>query len=391
MAVPTPTDATPISDIARQHLRWALTPDVGPIAFGHLCERFGSAEAAWGASAAQLEQVPRIGSRKADKIAGARESIDIEREISAATKLGARIICQADEDYPHGLREIADPPIVLYVKGELRPTDTIALAIVGTRRCSIYGSEQARRFAELAAGCGLTVISGLARGVDAFAHHGALDAKGRTLAIMGAPLSEIYPPENATLAERILTCGAWISEVPLSSHVERRNFPSRNRIIAGMTLGTLVVEAPLRSGALITARLASEYNREVFVIPGRLQEPTAAGTNALIRDSGAKLVTDLNDILCELGEVGYQFMARENLNRANSVEPAPAAPKLPLALTPVESRVLETIPTSPILQGMVQEATNLPIGDVLAALTALELKGAIKRLPGQMVVRSGAA
>jgi DNA processing protein len=185
--------------------------------------------------------------------------------------------------------------------------------------------------------------------------------------------------------------GAWISEVPLSSHVERRNFPSRNRIIAGMTLGTLVVEAPLRSGALITARLASEYNREVFVIPGRLQEPTAAGTNALIRDSGAKLVTDLNDILCELGEVGYQFMARENLNRANSVEPAPAAPKLPLALTPVESRVLETIPTSPILQGMVQEATNLPIGDVLAALTALELKGAIKRLPGQMVVRSGAA
>lgn len=381
-----------ISEIGREHLRWALTSGVGPIAFGHLLNIFGSAKAASAATIVQLEQVPRIGPRSAEKIARARDTVDLDGEIAAARQAGIRIICRNDPDYPRGLTEIADPPIVLYVKGELLATDTIALAIVGTRRCSIYGSEQARRFAELAAGVGLTVVSGLARGIDAFAHHGALDAKGRTLAVMGAPLREIYPPENATLAERILDHGAWISELPLSAHVERGNFPSRNRLIAGLSLGTLVIEAPPRSGALITARLANEYNREVFAVPGRLQEPSATGTNALIRDGSAKLVTDLNDILSELGEVGYEFMARENVkNASEDASDKPSKSGVPLSLSPVESKVLDCIPTSPVLQGMVREASALPIGDVLAALTSLELKGAIKRLPGQLVVRSGKA
>lgn len=389
---PTPTPPTPdtISQVGREHLHWALTSGVGPIAFGHLLNVFGSANRALSATSRELEKVPRIGPRSADKIARTRDQVKLDQEINAAQELGIRIVCRADADYPRGLSQIADPPIVLYLKGELRQTDAIALAIVGTRRCSIYASEQSRRFAELAAGCGLTVVSGLARGIDAFAHHGALDAKGRTLAVMGAPLREIYPPENASLAERILENGAWISELPLSAHIERSNFPSRNRIIAGLSLGTLVIEAPQRSGALITARLANEYNREVFVVPGRLQEPLAIGTNALIRDGSGKLVMDLNDILCELGEVGYEFMARENLKQTGSSEkPATQAPIA--SLTPVESKVLEAIGHNPILQGMVIEATNLPVGDVLAALTALELKGAIKRLPGQMVSRSGKA
>jgi DNA processing protein len=248
------------------------------------------------------------------------------------------------------------------------------------------------------------VVSGLARGIDAFAHHGAVDAGGRSIAVMGRGLDDVYPPENKALADKVLEHGAWISELPIRAEVRAGNFPGRNRIIAGLTLGTLVVEAAARSGALITARLASEYNREVFAVPGRVQDAMSIGTNALIRDSGAKLVTGLDDILAELGDVGRVFAGPtdEQANAAGSPAPdsgahAPAAEPGPLfavtantsatSLTATERRVLAVLPNEPVLADVVIRAAELPVGDVLAALTALQLKGLAQRWPGNLVAR----
>ena len=387
-----------ISNIARSHLMWALTDGIGPIVFARLLVRFGDAETALGVSAGQLQTVKGIGRETVESIARSRDAAKVEAEVEAAAEHGLRIICQADPDYPEGLKRIADPPIVLYVKGELLPTDALAIAIVGTRRCTIYGSEQARRFGELLAQAGFTIVSGLARGIDAFAHHGAVDADGRSIAVFGRGLDEIYPPDNRALAEKLLEHGAWLSELPVRTAVRRENFPTRNRIIAGLTLGTLVVEAPQRSGALITARLANEYNREVFAVPGRVQDPTSFGSNALIRDGAAKLVTCLDDILEELGEVGLAMQQKpgeaddsSDAGRESPSERPGAASKPALRLSPAESRVYEVIGYEPMLQDAVLAATELPPGEVLAAFTSLELKGLIKRLPGQLVVRSGTA
>lgn len=398
-----------ISQAALACLRWALTPGIGPLTFARLTESFGSAAQAWEASAAQLERVNGIGRSAAARIVDARsQAADAaSREIDQAIRLGVRIIGRDDPDYPPGLRQVPDAPIVLYVRGQLLPTDAVALAVVGSRHCSIYGGEQARRFGELLAGAGLTVVSGLARGIDALAHHGALDAAGRSIAVLGCGLSHVYPPENLALAERLLERGAWMSELPLDFPVRAENFPARNRIIAGMTLGTLVVEAPLRSGALITARLAAEYNREVFAIPGRVGDPASAGTNALIRDGQAKLVTCLDDILDELGDVAAALRAGadhprpvSNSGRHGPPAPGPAgasesladapAPPVP-ALSDEERRVLEAVPPEPVLQEQVLQRAALPTGQVLSALTTLELKGLVRRLPGQMVVRRPAA
>ncbi len=400
-----------ITEAGRAHLHWALTDGVGPILFGRLVQRFGSAQAALTATAGQLESVHGIGRDGSDRIARARDSVVIDRELDAAAEHGVRIICLADEDYPVGLRQIPDAPIVLFVKGELRRTDAVAIAVVGSRRCSIYGSEQARRFGELLAGAGFTVISGLARGIDAFAQHGALDAGGRSIAVLGNGLVDIYPPENRSLAERLLEHGAWVSELPMASPVRATNFPGRNRIIAGMSLGVIVVEAAARSGALITARLASEYNREVFAVPGRVQDATSFGTNSLIRDGGAKLVTCLEDVLAELGDVGRALRpkaasgddgraggtqlaggdaTRRPRSRASSksaaVDVADAAP-LFAALTELEQKVLSTLSADPILSDVLLARVSAPVGEVLAAVTSLELKGLVRRLPGQQLAR----
>ncbi|MEP0847887.1 MAG: DNA-protecting protein DprA [Phycisphaerae bacterium] len=421
-----------ISDIARTHLRWMLTEGIGPILFSRVLAHFGDADRALAAAPGSMTQVKGIGQSVADSIARTRDSAEtlakVEAEIAAAEALGIRILCREDELYPAGLRHIPDPPIVLYIRGDLRPTDAVAIAVVGSRRCTIYGSEQARRFGELLAGAGFTVVSGLARGIDAFAQHGAVDAGGRSIAVMGCGLTEVYPPENAALAEKLLDCGAWISELPLKASVRAQNFPSRNRIIAGITLGTLVVEAAARSGALITAKLASEYNREVFAVPGRIQDPMSIGTNDMIRRGHAKLTTCLEDILDELGDIGTAMRgddavtsargaAAERLARpgddrvVNAPAPlsAPAAtangaagdpsasgenglrqpPRPTPVLTECERRVYEIVGVEPSLQDAVMARAQLPPGEVLAAFTGLELKRLIKRLPGQWVVRTG--
>lgn len=389
-----------ITDAGRTHLRWALTDGVGPLLFSRLLVQFGDAETALGAGASALERIRRIGRKSAERIARERDIVDVNEQIQAAAEHDVRIVCRADPDYPPGLRQIADAPIVLFIKGELRDTDAVAIAVVGTRRCSIYGSEQARRFGELLAGAGFTVISGLARGVDAFAHHGAVDAGGRSIAVMGKGFPEIYPPENKALAGKLLESGAWISELPMRTEVQRKNFPSRNRIIAGMSLGVLVVEAPKQSGALITARLASEYNREVFALPGRAQDVMSFGANDLIRQSYAKLTMCLEDIVEELGEVGERMCLgrSEGITDATGGEAtdggaatSEALPQRRPALSEAEKRVYDATGYEPMFQDAVLEASQLPPGEVLAAFTALELMGLIKRLPGQLVVRVGHA
>ncbi|MEW6200276.1 MAG: DNA-processing protein DprA [Planctomycetota bacterium] len=391
-----------ISDIGRTYLRWALTDGVGPLTFSRLLIQLGDAEGALGAPVGLLKTVKGIGDVRAELVARSRDAAPVEQEVEAAAAHGVRIICRADADYPAGLKRIPDAPIVLYVKGELRPTDAVALAVVGSRRCTIYGSEQARRFGELLAGAGLTVISGLARGIDAFAHHGAVEAGGRSLAVMGRGLTEIYPPENRALAEKLLESGAWVSELPMQAAVRAENFPGRNRIIAGMALGVLVVEAAQRSGALITARLAGEYNREVFAVPGRVQDPMSLGTNALIRDGAAKLTMCLEDILNELGDVGRALtgqaahpsgadgdQATVPGSRDGPGVTADAAP--PPTLSASEQRVYAVLGYEPLLRDVIMTAAELPPGEVLAALTTLELKGLIRRLPGNLVVRRGTA
>lgn len=391
-----------ISDIGRTYLRWSLTEGIGPLRFAKMVNFFGDAEKALTARPGDLAQIPGIGNSIAETAVRTRDQADVAGEIAAAEAHGVRIICREDADYPSGLKRIPDAPIVLYVRGELRDTDAVALAIVGSRRCTVYGSEQARRFGELLAGAGFTVVSGLARGIDAFAHHGAVDSGGRSIAVMGGPLTSVYPPENQALAEKLLDHGAWLSELPLRASVRAENFPSRNRIIAGMTLGTLVIEAAQRSGALITARLAVEYNREVFAVPGRVQDPMSFGTNGLIRDGGAKLVMTLEDVLDGLGEVGRSLqkslLAEKSSGRVQDAANAPlfqnqtdksAVPEK--TLTPIEQRVLEVIGLDPILQEQVFSTVEFPPGEVLAAMTSLEIKALIKRLPGQLVVRRGRA
>jgi len=388
--VPAPDAAALASDAARDHLRWALVSGVGPILFSRIVAAFGSARASLDAAPRELAAIRGISRESADAIVAALRSAPVEPELEATAAIGARILCREDADYPRGLLRIPDPPVVLYVKGELRPDDALAVAIVGSRRCSMYGAEQARRFGDLLAAAGFTVVSGLARGIDAFAHHGALDAGGRSIAVFGNGLQTIFPEENRPLAERMLTRGAWVSELPISTTVRANNFPKRNRIIAGMSLGTLVIEAASRSGALITARLATEYNREVFAIPGRLLEPSAIGTNALIRDGAAKLVTDLKDILDELGDVGRKMAdlpARAEATTPESDEAADARAALPLNET--ERAVYAAIGHEPVLQDVVLRTVPLPAGMVLGAVTSLELKRLVSRLPGNLVVRAG--
>lgn len=382
--------AETITKSGRTYLRWALIDGVGPLTFSRMLIQLGDPEQALGASVETLKTVKGIGNKGAESIARSRDTAEVEREIEAAAEYDVRIVCRADEDYPEGLKHIPDAPIVLYVKGELRPTDAVSIAVVGSRRCTIYGSEQARRFGELLAGAGFTVVSGLARGIDAFAHHGAVDPGGRSIAIMGRGLTDVYPRENLALADKLLENGAWISELPMQAAVRAENFPGRNRIIAGMTLGTMVVEAAQRSGALITARLASEYNREVFAIPGRAQDVMSLGTNALIRDGAAKLTTCLEDILVELGDVGETMRpCAEVADRATGATARENRPALKLSAA--ESRVHGVIGYEPMLRDVILRAAELPPGDVMAALTSLELKGLIKQLPGQLVVRHGVA
>jgi DNA processing protein len=362
--------------------------NVGATTFAKLIEHFGSADRALGASVSELAKVDGIGYKTAEQIAASRGKFDVQAELELAAKLGVCIINLEDERYPPVLKRIYDPPPVLYIKGSLGREDNLAISIVGSRRCSLYGQEQASRLAHFLSSAGFTICSGMARGIDSAAHQGALSAGGRTIAVQGCGLAGIYPPENRKLFKLITESGACISELPLQYEPLSENFPPRNRIIAGFSLGTIVVEAGLRSGALITARMAMENNREVMAVPGKIDSPLSKGTHQLIKQ-GAKLVESVEDVMEALGYIGEQLQEHVSsaAREANEKIETPLFDIKELKLNGHEKTIFESLTKEPLHIEQIISGTDLAAGSVNAGLVSLRLKGLIKQLPGNLFVR----
>jgi len=293
-----------------------------------------------------------------------------------------------DARYPTVLKQIYDPPPVLYVRGTLGREDNLGIAIVGSRRCSLYGQEQASRLAHLLAAGGFTIVSGLARGIDSAAHQGALAAGGRTLAVQGCGLAQAYPPENKKLFELISGSGACLSELPLQYEPLAENFPTRNRIIAGLSLGTIVIEAGLRSGALITAKTALDSNREVMAVPGKVDSPLSKGPHRLLKE-GARLIESVEDVMEALGYVGDQLKEHTAVASRRAVEnvETPLFDATRLKLKGSEQAIYDSLGTEPLHVDQIIAETNLPPGAVNAGVMSLRLKGLIKQLPGNLFIR----
>lgn len=370
------------SDIAKGLLRLTLVPGLGPIRIKALLDKFGSPDRVFGASQADLMQVEKIGeiNSRAILTAAADSERAAQQELDRANALGVRVLCIGEPDYPSLLARIPDPPPILYVRGSIDPDglDAIGLAIVGSRDCSAYGVEQAERFAGTLAASGITIVSGGARGIDSAAHRSALRAKGRTIAVLGCGLSVCYPPENDRLFAQIAENGAVISELPIATQPEAKNFPARNRLISGMSLGTLVVEAGRRSGALITARLAlDDHNREVMAIPGRLDSPSALGCLDLIKKREAALVTEPGDVLEVLRPHAHN-RSRELRAAAADTPVKPDEPALFPADSPARAAILSAL-ADPLTLDQIVEKTRLGVPAVMAELTMLEMQRRVKR------------
>jgi len=365
------------SDSLADAMRLAMISGVGPRLRKALLAEFGSAAAVLAAAPADLRQVPGIGAELTRRIAVARTEIDVQAEMDRCAAEGISILAENMPEYPRSLREIHDPPGILFVRGEIRPTDALAVAIVGSRHATHYGLTMAERLAGSLARSGITVVSGLARGIDGAAHRGALAAGGRTLAVLGSGLANIYPPEHAELAAEVAKSGAVISEMPPDSPPVGGAFPQRNRIISGLSLGVLVVEASTNSGALITARHAMEQGREVYAVPGRIDNRLSRGCHRLIRD-GAKLVETVDDILEELGPLVAPTQSGDGAIVHHPAE---------LLLNEIEQQVLAKITGEPTTIDAVVIASGLPISQVLSTISVLEMRHIIRRISGNLIAR----
>lgn len=355
-----------------------MVEQVGPIRLRRLLDHFGEAPAVLRASRAALMQVHGIGEDVADSIAAWESKVDLAGELRRISEYGCQVICQTDETYPELLRQIYDPPIVLYLKGTLTRQDQQGIALVGTRHTSHYGQESARKLAYQLAYLGMTIVSGGARGVDTAAHQGALSAKGRTIAVLGTGINRVFPAENVELFERIAANGAVMTQFPFGRKADRQSFPIRNRIVAGMTLGTVVVEAALNSGALITANFATEYGRQVFAIPGRIDSPGSKGGHDLIK-KGAKLCEGAEDVLSE-----FEYLFPPSNRPASAAETG----SLPaVALSPNEQLVLDALGVDERVIDELIRQTRLPSSAVSVALLSLEMKRVVKQLPGKVFLR----
>lgn len=361
----------------RDTMTLALTTGVGPLLRRALLERFGSAGAVLNAAPSDLQTVTGIGSKISRQIAAAREEVDVDAEIALCREHGLSVLTETNGDYPRLLTEIHDPPGLLFCRGRLRPLDSVAIAIVGTRHASRYGLQQAERLAGSLARAGFTIVSGLARGVDAAAHRGALAAGGRTVGLLGSGVLNIYPPEHVELADEVSANGALLSESAPRMQPLSGAFPQRNRLISGMTLGVIVVEAAERSGALITARHAMEQGREVFAVPGRVDNRLARGCHRLIRD-GARLVESADDVLEELGPL-YEAAERDD----GTVVRHPAE----LKLNEIEQSVLQAIEADATSIDEVITTSGLPAQRVLSTISVLEMRRLVRRLSGNQVSR----
>lgn len=371
-----------------------MIPKVGPVRLRKLLQVFGDPQAILRAPVDRLAAVDGISADIARGIAAWETHVDFTAEQARMAEAGIEALTAQSEAYPSLLRTIHDPPIVLYVWGELKPTDSQAIGIVGSRQSTFYGMETAKKLSYQLAFAGLTVISGLARGIDTAAHQGALAAKGRTVAVLGCGLSQIYPPENFALAERIADgFGAVISEFPMSVTPDRTTFPMRNRIISGCSVGVLVVEAGLKSGALISANQAAEQGRTVFAVPGPIDRPSSQGTNRLIQQ-GAKLVMDSADILEEITSLPGFISPVSSALAAEQPPPSPPAatgqiqPIIPLAgLGAAEAAVLAAVERDETPIDRIISKCGLPTPIVSSTLFALEMKKLVKQLPGKHYVR----
>lgn len=351
-----------------------LLPDIGSLRIRNLVEHFGRVEDIFSAQINDLCQVKDIGEKLAKRILSVPKEIDLDKELKLIEKYQVKLIFWGDENYPTGLKTLPDPPMVIYLCGELKEEDIFAISIVGTRRATNYGKMVTERLAKGLAEAKITVISGLARGIDTVAHQSALSAGGRTLAVLGNGLAVHYPPENRKLEEKIINSGALLSEFPMTYPPERANFPRRNRLIAGLSFGVIVIEAGIQSGALITARLALEQGREVFAVPGSIFSPYSRGTHLLIKE-GAKLVEETADIIEEiqpLRERWHPTVARE-IDREK--------------LSPEEKEMYEIFPFEPVSIDFLLEHSGLRLGKISQLLISLEMKGLVKPLAGKMYQR----
>jgi len=367
---------------ARDILILSRIAGVGSARLRGLIARFGSAAAVAGAHRASLCAVEGIEEKTAAAICAFFRSPAAEEaarfaddQVRRAERTGSALLPFWDEEYPPLLRNIYDPPPVLFVRGKLERADADAVAVVGTRRPSTYGLLMAERLAAALASAGLTVTSGLARGIDAAAHAACLRAGGRTVAVIGSGLDVMYPAEHRALADSIAARGAVLSELPFGSSPDAANFPRRNRIVSGMTLATLVVETAPAGGAMITAAQALEEGREVFAVPSAVSGARPSGTNRLIREGKAKLTECVEDILAEIAP-------------RLSAAARPARARVPETLTLFEQSVLDALGEEPLHLDVLAARARLTPADALARLLALEFKGAVRQMPGKRFLRA---
>ncbi len=373
---PAPGATNPDADLLAA-LRLNLIDGIGPRTQQVLLEHFGTVEAIFAAEREELLAVDGIGPKLAASLIAAKHSRGAEKELALCREKGVTLYRRGTPEYPKSLEEIADPPPVLYCQGAFRPQDQLAVAIVGSRRCTLYGRQVAERLAGALARAGLTIVSGLARGIDAAAHQGALAAGGRTIAVLGTGLHEIYPPEHAELAQEVAQNGAVLTENRFHQPPLPGLFPQRNRIISGLSLGVIVVEANRNSGALHTVRHANEQGRDVFAVPGRIDSLASAGCHDIIRD-GAILVRDPNDILQALGPLMAPV--------ATAIDTTILTPR-ELVLDDQERRVLNLVTIDPVPVDEILRKADLDASRVLSTLTVLEMRRLVKRLPGGQVCR----
>ncbi len=359
-------------------LRLTMVPGVGPQTVRALLNRFGSSGRVLSATISELRTVQNVGPKLADKISRAAQECDAEAELALCRRSNVRILPRDRPGYPPPLENIPDPPGLLYCQGQLEPRDQLAIAMVGSRHCTPYGLRVAERLAGGLARVGITVVSGLARGIDAAAHRGALKAGGRSIAVLANGLASVYPPEHVDLARALTEAGALLSEMPMRQVPLAGLFTQRNRVISGLALGVVVVEATPRSGSLSTANHAMEQNREVFAVPGPVDSLSSRGCHRLIRD-GARLVETADDILEELGPLVQEV-------RTAPDEP-PVRHPAELTLTDPERSLLGRLGDTPTGVDDLIGATGMTAAQVMATLSVLELKRMVRRLPGHRFVR----
>ncbi|HZT97974.1 MAG TPA: DNA-processing protein DprA [Chloroflexota bacterium] len=356
-------DSSQASD-AKYYVGLSLLPGIGPVRLSRLIDLCGSAEAAWQAPGVILRRAG-VEERAVEGVLARRATIDVDGELDRVYRAGARVITTVDEDYPALLRETFGHPAILYVRGELKVEDSQALAVVGTRRPSLYGQTMVAQTVPALVERGLTIISGLAVGIDTLAHRHALQAGGRTVAVLGSGLDVLYPSQNRGLADRICENGAVITEYAMGTQPDAFNFPARNRIISALALGTVIIEAGYKSGALRTAGYAVEQNREVFAFPGRTNDPQSVGCNRLIKRGHAKLVTDTEDIVDELNlTVAMQQIEIKHVIPENDQE----------------GQILALLSAEPVHVDDLGRRSELSMADISSTLTMLELKGTIRHV-----------